>query len=136
MANKSKLWFAETSGMLSPSLFLGSSVGSLDSGLKLKSAKPVIHPSWRFHGIHDVLHKIWMNSSSAVIFFDGASKGNLGDFGAGGLVFSPDSLTKSSFSWGLGSLTNNQAKCYSLFMASQINMEIGYKSKFLDIPRC
>ena len=87
MVNKSKLWFAETSGMLSPSLFLGSSVGSLDSGLKLKNAKPVIHPSWRFRGSHDVLHKIWMNSSSAVIFFDGALKGNLGVSGVGGLVF-------------------------------------------------
>ena len=128
MANKSKLWFVESSGMLSPSQFLESSAGSLDSGLKLKSAQPPINPSWRFCGSHDVLHKIWMNSSSAVIFFNGASKGNPGDSRASGLVFSPDSLTNSSFSWGIGSLTNNQAECYSLFMASQIAMEKGYKS--------
>ena len=61
-------------------------------------------------------------------FFDGASKGNPGISGAGGMVYSPDSLTKSSYSWGIGSLTNNQAECYSLLMASQIALENGYKS--------
>ena len=69
-----------------------------------------------------------MNSSSAAIFFYGASKRNPGDSGAGGLVLSPDSLTKSSFSWGLGSFSNNQAECYSLLMATQIAMEKGYMS--------
>ena len=94
----------------------------------MKSAKPVGLPLWRFRGSKDSLNKIWMNSSSAVIFFDGASKGNLGASRAGGLVLSPDGLTKFSFSWGLGSLSNNQAKSYSLLMATQISKEKGYKS--------
>ena len=104
------------------------SSGSQASGINLKSAKPVSFPSWRFHGSKDSLNKIWMNSSSGVVFFDGASKGNPGESGAGGLVLSPDSLTKLSFSWGLGSLSNNQAESYSLLMATQIAKEKGYNS--------
>ena len=69
-----------------------------------------------------------MNPSSAIILFDGASKGNPGVSGASGLVFSPDRLTKFSFCWGLGSLSNNQAKSYSLFMATQIAKDNGYKT--------
>ena len=74
----------------------------------------------------EALNKIWMYSSSAVIFFDGASKGNPGVSSADGLVLSPDRLTKFSFCWGLGSLSNNQAKSYSLLMAIQIAKENGY----------
>ena len=44
------------------------------------------------------------------------------------MVLSPDNLTKFSFSWGLGSLSNNQAECYSLLMVTQIAKEKGYKS--------
>ena len=61
-------------------------------------------------------------------FFYGASKGNPRISGAGGLVFSPDNMIESSFSWGLGNMSNNQAECYSLLMACQISKEKGYKS--------
>ena len=71
----------------------------------------------RFHGNANAFKQIWMSSSSATIFFDGASKGNPRISGAGGLVFSPDRLIESSFSWGLGVMSNNHAECYSLLMA-------------------
>ena len=75
-----------------------------------------------------------MHSVSAVIFFYGASKGNPGVFGAGGVIFFPGSLNYLSFSWGLGSMINNQAKCYSLLMAIQLEKGKGFKSlkKFGD----
>ena len=62
------------------------------------------------------------------IFFDGASKGNPGISGAGGLVFSPDRLIESSFSWGLGIMSNKQDEIYSLLKACHISKEKGYKS--------
>ena len=125
VVNKSKLWFAESIGKLtpSPSSFLWTSSSSQASGINLKSAKHVSLPSWGFCGSKDALNKILMNSSSALIFFYGASKGNPRDSGAGGLVLSPGNLTKFSFSWGLGSLSNNQAKLYNLLMATQIDKE-------------
>ena len=47
---------------------------------------------------------------------------------SGGLVFSLDRLSTFSFSWGLGSICNNQAKSYSLLLASQLVKEKWYKS--------
>ena len=69
-----------------------------------------------------------MSSSPAAIFFDGASKGNPGILGAGGLVFSPNRLTKLSFSWGLGTMSNNLDKSYRLLMEIQFAKEKGSKS--------
>ena len=63
-----------------------------------------------------------------VIFFDGASKGNPGVSGVGGLVFSPDRLSSFRFCWGLGIMSDNQAECYSFLMASQLAKEKGFMS--------
>ena len=71
---------------------------------------------------------MWMSSSLATIFLDGASKGNLGISGVGGLVSSLDRLIESSFSWGLGIMPNNQDESYSLLKVCQIEKEKGYKS--------
>ena len=105
-------------------------VGFLSSSCGKKSicVKPVNLRSWRFRGNKDAFKSFWMSSSLAAIFFDGASKGNPRASGARGLVFSPDRLTKFSFSWGLGTMSNNQAESYSLLMASQFAKEKGYKS--------
>ena len=69
-----------------------------------------------------------MSSSSSAIFFDGASKGNPGVSGAGGLVISPDGLSSIKFCWGLSIMSNNQAEFYSLLQASQLAKNKGYKS--------
>ena len=61
-------------------------------------------------------------------FFDGASKGNPRVSRAKGLVFSLDKLIKTSFSWGLGFMLNNQAESYGLLKAFQIAKELGFKS--------
>lgn len=52
--------------------------------------------------------------SKATIFFDGASKGNLGTTGVGGLILFPDRLSETGFSWGLGTSSNNQAESHNL----------------------
>ena len=69
-----------------------------------------------------------MNSPLAVIFFDGASNGNPVVSGVGGLVYSPNRLSTISYSWGLGTLFNNQVEGYNLILVSHLVMEKGYKS--------
>ena len=69
-----------------------------------------------------------MKSSSACIFFDGAFKGNPGISGVGGLLILPDSSSETSFSWGLGIMSNNQAESYSLLKACQLAKEAGFMS--------
>ena len=69
-----------------------------------------------------------MKSSSAAIFFDGASKGNPGILGAGGFVTSFDGLVEFSFRWGLEIMSNNQDECYNLLMVIQVAKENVFKS--------
>ena len=57
------------------------------------------------------------------IFFDGASKGNSGKVGAGGLIFYPGGNLETSFSWGVGQTTNNQVELYTLLKACQLAKE-------------
>ena len=63
-----------------------------------------------------------------VIFYDEASKGNPGVSRAGGLVYSLDIKSSISFSWGLGSMSNNQAEGYTLMMEIHLLMNQGYNS--------
>ena len=69
-----------------------------------------------------------MKSSSTCIFFDGVSKGNPWISVAGGLLISSDRTTETCFSWGLGIMSNNQAKGYSLLKACQLGKEAGFMS--------
>jgi ribonuclease HI len=47
--------------------------------------------------------------------FDGASKGNPGLAGGGGIVESPNGSTILSYAWGLGTETNNRAEALALW---------------------
>jgi len=50
----------------------------------------------------------WLNSQkNHVLSFDGASKGNPGDVGAGGVLFIPRGQRMITYSWNLGTTTNN-----------------------------
>ena len=70
----------------------------------------------------------WKNKNKVTIFFDGASKGNPGNTGAGGLIFLPGGWIQTCFSWGLGQLSNNQAELYTLLKAFQLASETGHSN--------
>jgi len=50
-----------------------------------------------------------------ILFFDGASKENLGAKGGGGVIYNPIELWELVYSWGLGEETNNNAEALSLW---------------------
>ena len=62
------------------------------------------------------------------IFFDKASKGNPGKVRAGGLIFYPGGRLETSFSWGVGQLTNNQAELFALLKACQLAKAAGHNN--------
>ena len=130
MAFKSLSWFAKVSGLslssLPVTLWRSASVQAVEN--LLKCSKPISSPSWRFRGSNEDFNFFWMTSPSAVIFFYGASKGNPEVSGAGGLVYSLDRLSTISYSWGLRTLSNNQAEGYNLLMASHLLSNKGYMS--------
>ena len=59
--------------------------------------------------------KSWLREqNSFAFFFDGASKGNLGVARAGGILLDPRGHVEQTFTWGLGTRTNNEAKWLAL----------------------
>jgi hypothetical protein len=76
---------------------------------KKNTPRPCSDPEWRLRTPEQDFQKWWKNQGKVTIFFDGASKGNPGTSGAGGVIYSPDGQSKDNFSWGLGQSTNNQA---------------------------
>ena len=70
----------------------------------------------------------WQSKKKVSIFFDGASKGNPRKAGAGGLIFYPGGGIQSSFSWGLGHLSNNQEELIALLKSCQLAKEDGHNN--------
>ena len=49
------------------------------------------------------------------LFFDGASKGNPGKVGGGGVIINPNGKVEVEYSWNIGYDTNNMAEAYGLW---------------------
>ena len=91
-------------------------------------SKPVIKPFWQITHSEKEFSNWWKSKNKATIFFDGASKGNPGKAGAGGLIFSPGKKLEISFSWVIGKNTNNQAELFALLKACQLAKEVGHNN--------
>jgi hypothetical protein len=66
-----------------------------------------------------------------ILSFDGASKGNPGTTGGGGILVSPTRLTNLIFAWGLGMETNNRAEALTLWQG--LNQAITHNVRDLVI---
>ena len=63
----------------------------------------------------------WKNSMNELcLFFDGASKGNPGLAGCGGVLTEANGNVVSKYSWGLGIETNNHAEFCGLYQGLRI----------------
>lgn len=85
------------------------------------------NPEWRRRDSEDAFSIWWRSKKLTTIFFDGASKGNPGTAGAGGIIYSTDGTLKDCFSWSLSQESNNQAEIYGLLKACQIARDQGVK---------
>ena len=59
------------------------------------------------------------------LFFDGASKGNPGLAGCGGVITEANGIVISRYAWGLGNDTNNKAEFCGLFQGLRIARDKG-----------
>lgn len=71
---------------------------------------------------------LWLsNSNKYCLFFDGASKSNPGQAGAGGVICNANGTTILFFEWGLGDMTNNRAEGLALFQGLSQVINLGLK---------
>ena len=61
------------------------------------------------------------------LLFDGASKGNPGRAGGGGILLEPNGSIKLSFAWGLGFASNNQVEFLALWQGLNQVLKLGIK---------
>ena len=60
--------------------------------------------------------KNWLKERNIFkLFFDGASKGNPGRAGGGGVVIDPDGNVEIEYYWNIGQDSNNMAEAYGLW---------------------
>ena len=57
-----------------------------------------------------IFNRWWTKIDYQSLFFDGASKGNPGLAGAGGVIFYPGGNRPIDYVWGLGKKSNNYAE--------------------------
>jgi hypothetical protein len=69
---------------------------------------------------------LWRSSLNEwCLFFDGASKGNPGQAGCGGIIIDPSGNTHSVYAWGIGHSTNNQAEFLGLWQGLHQALQLG-----------
>ena len=66
-----------------------------------------------------------MGVNTLTLFFDDASKGNLGIIGAGGVIYDSNGNKQIEYAQGLGRATNNGAKWYVAIKGLELAREIG-----------
>ena len=104
-------------------------LGSLQvDKIQLGLSRPAIKPFWHVRISEKECSEWWQMKNKVPIFFDGASKGNPGNAGVGGLIFYPGGRLETSFSWGVGQLTNNQAELFALLKACQLAKAAGHNN--------
>ena len=69
----------------------------------------------------------WQSQNKVLVFFNGASKGNLGITEAGGLLHYPRGMLETSFIWDIGQSMNNQVEILALLKSCQLAKQVSHK---------
>jgi ribonuclease HI len=83
--------------------------------LKYAPPLPIPHELWEVRKQREDFKEWRRIQHKHILFFDGASKGNLGATGGGGVIYDPTKFRELVYSWGLGEETNNIAEALSLW---------------------
>lgn len=62
------------------------------------------------------------------MYFDGASKNNPGKAGVGRIIYDPNGKKITTYEWGLGQISNNQAEAYRLLMGTRLIKKKGIQN--------
>jgi ribonuclease HI/exonuclease III len=92
--------------------------------------KPSLTPTRRWEvRLEEQEFLLWRSSlKDWCLFFDGASKGNPGQAGCGGVIIDPSGNTHSSYAWGIGYATNNYAEFLALWQGLYQALHLGIQN--------
>eukprot|EP00253_Pinus_taeda_P007428 PITA_07428 len=81
------------------------------------------HANWEIH-LEEQMFIKWRSAlEEHCLFFDGASKGNPGATGGGGVLLKPDGSTELRYHWGLGIESNNRAEALALWQGLNLALK-------------
>jgi ribonuclease HI len=89
------------------------------------------HENWEIRLKEEEFGEWKRQRKKHLLFFDGASKGNPGATGGGGVLLAPDGKLELSYAWGLGEDSNNRAEALALWQG--LNQAISKKVNDLVI---
>ena len=81
----------------------------------IPNASIASHANWEIR-LEENDFLIWRSKlKKSCLFFDGASKGNPGLAGGGGVLLSDENTILATYAWGLGTMSNNKAEALALW---------------------
>eukprot|EP00253_Pinus_taeda_P026690 PITA_26690 len=83
---------------------------------------------WKLRGTKEEVNNWIQKQRRPTLHFDGASKNNPGQAGAGGVIKDSQGKTIVKYEWGLGSMSNNKAEAYSLLLGTSIARNLGLQN--------
>jgi len=83
---------------------------------------------WKLRGTKEEVKNWIQKQRRPTLHFDGASKNNPGQAGAGGIIKDSQGKIIVKYEWGLGPMTNNKAEAYSLLLGTSIARKLGLQN--------
>eukprot|EP00253_Pinus_taeda_P017560 PITA_17560 len=80
---------------------------------------------WKLRGSEEEIRGWIQNQKRPSLHFDGASKNNLGQAGARGVIKDQQGKILVTYEWGLGIMSNNKAEAYNLLLGTSILRRLG-----------
>ena len=86
------------------------------------------HANWEIR-LEENEFLLWRSKlKKSILFFYGASKGNPGLVGGGGVLLSDENSILATYAWGLGSMSNNKAEALAFWQGLKQAQERNLKS--------
>eukprot|EP00253_Pinus_taeda_P002659 PITA_02659 len=101
---------------------------NIEARIKKKSNIDQGNQEWKLRGTKKEVENWIQKQRRPTLHFDGASKNNPGQAGAGGIIKDPQGKTIVKYEWGLGTMSNNKAEAYSLLLGTSIAQKLGLQN--------
>eukprot|EP00253_Pinus_taeda_P026343 PITA_26343 len=104
---------------------------NIEARIKKKPNTGKGNQEWKLRGTKKEVENWIQKQRRPTLHFDGASKNNPGQAGAGGIIKDSQGKTIVKYEWGLGPMSNNKAEAYNLPLGTSISRKLGLQNLFI-----